>query len=1023
MVRGERSRQRGHRPHARDGGGADHPGHAGRHAQGASSRSRASRAARSASGSSSCAARSRTRRVVYVDGVPIPQLFHFGGHHLGRERRRRRGDRLLPGELREPVRARARRDGGAPHARAAARVARRGADGRVRRSRRGGGAGRRRAPRTPSVRRSWIDAVLAVGAPAHRPRTRRTTSASRRATTTGRRSSPYPRPRRAGAPSSPTARTTSSSSCARRTGPGARRFYLSTVFWRVGASHRAPVGRATNDLVVAAGRDSFDVLSGGDVRAAAPRSSRSRSATRSPAALADASRSRRAWTASLRRIDTRCTRRRWSRPGAVGDPFAAQPTTVGESGERAGGSRPRPGSRPTGARCRGCGSSAGCAADVESRFGRDEALGRSRASRPSWTPAPGTTVVAAAGLFGSAPEPQETSKTFGNPDLDPERGLHLSLGVRQDLPWCDAARADRLLQGALVARRADPRRRPGRTAPPAARTRGAARRSGSSCSSGASWRAASSAGSPGPGRARSGGTTRPTRTTRAGDLFPLDQTHVVALVLSYRLPREWIVGHADPRGDAGTPTRRAVGAILDADTGRYQCLPRRAALAPAPRLLPGGRARSTSGSCSSAGCSPSTSTSRTSRTARTPSSGFRNFDCSQTSPRPLHPDLPRARPAGRVVTAVTRLLPRRRPRRSARGCNTGFEPQYRVTDLRVLAIRSQVQRRAPLADAAPRRHPRPRRARREPARARRADASRGSRACPPRDESPAALRRPGVPRGSRARLAARRAPSTGRARPRASRCTAVAVRSHPATALDDGARVRRRLTRGAARATQCRLYAELVVVAVAEARGTRSIALKRVRITPRAGRSRRSRARRTRTTRTPTRRSRTSSARPATAPPATGGAVARRRALPRRARPSSAASREPGSVEKFTVCGPDGARTSTPEERSRLAVVRDRGRVPRVRRRRRERDGQRTWTSSARRAPFTLWVILRDGRGGERLGDVRRLDRRVAQRQLPARGTALPAPAPRSVFRSSSVKKRPPPKKTSLPIVNFGPPG
>ena len=37
--------------------------------------------------------------------------------------------------------------------------------------------------------------------------------------------------------------------------------------------------------------------------------------------------------------------------------------------------------------------------------------------------------------------------------------------------------------------------------------------------------------------------------------------------------------------------------------------------------------------------------------------------------------------------------------------------------------------------------------------------------------------------------------------------------------------------------------------------------------------------------------------------------------------------------------------------------------------------------------------------------------------------TALPAPAPSSVFRSSSVKKSPPPKKTSLPSVNLGPPG
>ena len=55
-------------------------------------------------------------------------------------------------------------------------------------------------------------------------------------------------------------------------------------------------------------------------------------------------------------------------------------------------------------------------------------------------------------------------------------------------------------------------------------------------------------------------------------LFQLDQTHVVALVLSYRLPREWIVG-TRIRAVSGNPYTPAVGAIYDADTGRYQCLP------------------------------------------------------------------------------------------------------------------------------------------------------------------------------------------------------------------------------------------------------------------------------------------------------------------------------------------------------------------------------------------------------------------------------------------------------------------
>ena len=65
-------------------------------------------------------------------------------------------------------------------------------------------------------------------------------------------------------------------------------------------------------------------------------------------------------------------------------------------------------------------------------------------------------------------------------------------------------------------------------------------------------------------------------------LFTLDQTHVVAFVLSYRLPSDWIVG-TRIRTVTGNPYTPPIGAILDADTGRSRCLPG----APLSRRLPG----------------------------------------------------------------------------------------------------------------------------------------------------------------------------------------------------------------------------------------------------------------------------------------------------------------------------------------------------------------------------------------------------------------------------------------------------
>jgi outer membrane receptor protein involved in Fe transport len=217
--------------------------------------------------------------------------------------------------------------------------------------------------------------------------------------------------------------------------------------------------------------------------------------------------------------------------------------------------------------------------DAESRFGRTKAWLDPRVSAFLEVDAR-TTLVAAAGLFGSAPEPQQTSETFGNPDLDPERALHLSLGVRRELPretrveltgfykdlrslvvptsalgddarslrYSNAGRGETVGMELLV-RRDLSRGLFGWIAWTWSRS---LRRDDPTDSSYPAWRP-----------------------------FLLDQTHVLALVLSYRLPREWILG-TRVRLVSGNPYTPAVGAVLD-DTGRYQCLPG----APLSRRLPG----------------------------------------------------------------------------------------------------------------------------------------------------------------------------------------------------------------------------------------------------------------------------------------------------------------------------------------------------------------------------------------------------------------------------------------------------
>lgn len=348
--------------------------------------------------------------------------------------------------------------------------------------------------------------------------------------------------------------------------PGRPTFHLSTLFHRVGATWRRPLGAFTNEAVLAVGRDSFDVLRG----EAFGLLTEVQSLT-----LRDALRFRRSEDLSLelgidlsaRRVSYEVYAAPPGAPGTVGDEFQETPATVAERGSGWWLApavhlevdwRPAPRLRLV----------AGLRADSETRFGRTRAWVDPRLSA-FFDVRRGTTLVAGAGLFGAPLQPQETSPTFGNPDLDPQRALHLSLGARQELPF--AAHLEltgfyKRLWDLVVPTRAE--------------------------AGGRALRLSNA------GRGRIFGTELLLRRELARGLygwiawtwsrseriddpsvppygwhpFVLDQTHVLAVVVSYRLPRGWILG-TRVRAVTGNPYTPADGAFLDADTGSVQCLP------------------------------------------------------------------------------------------------------------------------------------------------------------------------------------------------------------------------------------------------------------------------------------------------------------------------------------------------------------------------------------------------------------------------------------------------------------------
>jgi TonB family protein len=349
--------------------------------------------------------------------------------------------------------------------------------------------------------------------------------------------------------------------------PGRPSFHLSTVFHRVGLSWKRPMGALTNDLVLAVGKDTFDVLRGDafglltDVRALTLRDALGwRISDRLSLELgADV---------SLRRVGYQVYASPPGSPATIGDQFQDSPSTVAE---RATGNWLAPAAyleadwRATD-RLR---LNAGLRADAELRFGRTRSWLDPRLSA-FYDLRPGTVLVAGAGLFGTAPQPQETSPTFGNPDLGSERALHLALGARQDLPY--AARLEltgfyKWMWDLVVRTRAvDPEGRSLRYSNDGrGRTFGLELLLRRELARGLfGWLAWT--------WSRSERIDDPTVQPYGWHPFLLDQTHVLALIVSYRLPGDWILG-TRIRAVTGNPFTPAEGAVLDADTGRVQCLP------------------------------------------------------------------------------------------------------------------------------------------------------------------------------------------------------------------------------------------------------------------------------------------------------------------------------------------------------------------------------------------------------------------------------------------------------------------
>jgi outer membrane receptor protein involved in Fe transport len=185
-----------------------------------------------------------------------------------------------------------------------------------------------------------------------------------------------------------------------------------------------------------------------------------------------------------------------------------------------------------------------------------------------WDPVPGTTLTAAVGEFGKAPEPGELTRLFGNPQLVPSRATHYALGLKQALPWQSSFEVTGFYKSlwrlpvSTQATATEPN-------PPRLRSDGRGEAIGAEflvrkeLARGLfgwvsyTWSRALRLEDPSVSPARN------------WHLFGLDQTHNLTLVVSYRLPGNWILG-TRIRAVSGNPFTPYVAHTLDDANGRYQ---------------------------------------------------------------------------------------------------------------------------------------------------------------------------------------------------------------------------------------------------------------------------------------------------------------------------------------------------------------------------------------------------------------------------------------------------------------------
>jgi TonB family protein len=344
---------------------------------------------------------------------------------------------------------------------------------------------------------------------------------------------------------------------------------FATTFHRLGARWEGALGeRLRNRGVLAVGYDRFDVSQGNDFGVLSDVAS---------VTLRDAFIVRAAEGLSLELgADALLRRFRYSiyappvqAPGTVGGPLGGDTAT--RIGEQADGGwlapglyaeadwRPFPWLKVV----------PGLRLDADSRLRHDRVWVDPRLTTLV-TLTEGTSLAAGIGLYRGAPQPQETTRLFGNPDLGTSRAVHYSLGVVQDLPWSSrlevTAFAKTLRDLVVPTRALDAQGNLLHLSNGGiGEVYGVEMLLRRDLAKGLfGWIAYTLSKS-----IRRDDSTIPGYP--AWHPFALDQTHILTLVLSWRLPGDYILG-TRLRAVSGNPYTPFVGQVLDADTGRYRCL-------------------------------------------------------------------------------------------------------------------------------------------------------------------------------------------------------------------------------------------------------------------------------------------------------------------------------------------------------------------------------------------------------------------------------------------------------------------